>query len=120
PTQGADLVNFPFNFTKFPTEDETCRYMNAIFIRGLLKGSATYYYVSMDFIANLQKQSIWDQVANEGFDTDPNVLKIPKQIGMRRPNRDLYGADPSWNKSESSEGEYEADSNNRVIRIEKA
>ena len=105
----------PLVVCKFPSQYGIPNPHAGLYMRRSLKGSATYYYVSMDYIANVQSQDKWNKVKSGGFENDLNLLKIPKQVGHREYNRGPV--DDTWNKSDSSEGNYEADSDNRVLRF---
>ena len=117
----------PFQVVKWPTERVPGAEKHGLIVRRNPKGSSTYYYVSMDWIANIQKQENWNEVWNENpkdalrylpyrYDTD--LLRIPKQIGVRIENEG--DRDEAWRKSQSSEGEWDDEGEDRrVYRVGK-
>lgn len=105
----------PLIVCKFPSQFGIANPETGLYMRRNAKGSSTYYYVSMDYIANVQSQGKWNKVKPGGFENDPGLLRIPQQVGYREYNQGPV--DDEWNKSDSSEGEHEADSDNRVLKF---
>ena len=117
----------PFRVVKWPTERVPEIMEHGLVVRRNPKGSSTYYYISMDWIANIQKQENWNEVWNENpkdalrylpYRNDENLLRIPKQIGVRVENE--RERDEAWRKSQSSEGGWEDEGEaKRVYRFER-
>ena len=105
----------PLVVCKFPSECGIANPESGLYMRRHPKSSSTYYYVSMDYIVNVQSQRKWDRVESEGFENDKNLLRIPQQVGYRNYNQGTV--DDKWNKFDSSEGENEADSDDRVLKL---
>ncbi|KAL9116352.1 MAG: hypothetical protein Q9187_007123 [Circinaria calcarea] len=114
PYNGVLDGNAPLCVCKWPPQIGMANPSSGLYMRRRPKGSSTYYYVSMDFIANTQLQRKWDQVRSDGLEDNTNLLHIPKQVGYREYNQGQV--DAQWDKSQSSEGNYEADADDRVLR----
>ncbi|MCJ1232633.1 hypothetical protein MMC14_000586 [Varicellaria rhodocarpa] len=83
--------------------------------RGHPKGSATQYYVPMDYMAHIQRQQTWDAYASP--DQAPlNALYIPKLVGVQSHDKKQKMFDPLWRRAESSEGRWPGGRHGRVWR----
>ncbi|KAL9120364.1 MAG: hypothetical protein Q9187_003081 [Circinaria calcarea] len=117
----------PIRVVKWPAERTPGAVVPHVVARRKPKGSGTYYYVPMDWIANIQKQERWDEVWSEDpndavhylpYRYDDNLLRIPKQIGARIEN--TGDSDEAWRKSQSSEGEWDEEGEyRRVLRFKR-
>ena len=115
-TDEGDAVSGPIRVNKWPSEQAYDDSFRKIHARRSPKKVSSYYYVPMDWIANVQKQRNWDLVIIENFRYDETLLYIPKQIGYRKASG-WRTSDPLWSQAQSSDGECESDSEHRVLRV---